>query len=75
METEELLEAPAGNALLRNFKQLSQSGFTFEGGIKLLPELISLALALSLYTATFIADCVRAGAQGVVKDKKKQLLL
>ena len=46
-------------------KQLSQSGYTFEGGIKLPPELISLALALSLYTATLIAECVRAGVQGV----------
>ncbi len=52
-------------------KQLSQSGFTFEGGIKLPPELISLALALSLYTATFIAECVRAGVQGVSKGQKE----
>ncbi len=52
-------------------KQLSQSGYTFEGGIKLPPELISLALALSLYTATFIAECVRAGVQGVSKGQKE----
>ncbi len=52
-------------------KQLSQSGFTYEGGIKLPPELISLALALSLYTATFIAECVRAGVQGVSKGQKE----
>ena len=52
-------------------KQLSQSGCTYEGGIKLPPELISLALALSLYTATFIAECVRAGVQGVSKGQKE----
>ncbi len=52
-------------------KQLSQSGFTYDGGIKLPPELISLALALSLYTATFIAECVRAGVQGVSKGQKE----
>ena len=52
-------------------KQLSQPGYTFEGGIKLPPELISLALALSLYTATFIAECVRAGIQGVGKGQKE----
>ncbi len=33
--------------------------------------LISLALALSLYTATFIAECVRAGVQGVSKGQKE----
>jgi len=52
-------------------KQLSQSSFTYEGGLKLPPELISLALALSLYTATFIAECVRAGVQGVNKGQKE----
>ena len=52
-------------------KQLSQSSFTYEGGLKLPPELISLALALSLYTATFIAENVRAGVQGVGKGQKE----
>ena len=52
-------------------KQLSQNSFTFEGGLKLPPELISLALALSLYTATFIAENVRAGVQGVGKGQKE----
>ena len=52
-------------------KQLSQTSFTYEGGIKLPPELIALALALSLYTATFIAENVRAGVQGVSKGQKE----
>ena len=35
------------------------------------PELIALTLSLSLYTATFIAECVRAGIQGVSKGQKE----
>ncbi len=52
-------------------EQLSKTSFTYKGGLKLPPELISLALALSLYTATFIAECVRAGVQGVSKGQKE----
>ena len=52
-------------------KKLSQTSFTYVGGIKLPPELIALALALSLYTATFIAENVRAGVQGVTKGQKE----
>ena len=52
-------------------EQLSKTSFTYKGGMKLPPELISLALALSLYTATFIAECVRAGVQGVSKGQKE----
>ena len=33
------------------------------------PELIALTLALTLYTATFIAENVRAGIQGVGKGQ------
>ena len=51
--------------------QLATTSFRFEGGIKLPPELIALTLALSLYTATFIAECVRAGIQGVGKGQKE----
>ena len=52
-------------------RQLSLTSYTFDGGIGLPPELIALALALSLYTATFIAECVRAGIQGVGKGQKE----
>ena len=52
-------------------KQLSITSFTYVGGIGLPPELIALTLALSLYTATFIAECVRAGIQGVGKGQKE----
>ncbi len=51
--------------------QLSQNSYNYKGGLGLPPELIALALALSLYTATFIAECVRAGVQGVGKGQKE----
>lgn len=40
-------------------------GFNFRGGVTIIPELIALWLALSTYTAAFIAEIVRAGIQGV----------
>jgi len=51
-------------------KQLSQTIYNFKGGIAIIPELMALAMALSLYTATFIAECVRAGIQGISKGQK-----
>ena len=45
--------------------------YNFSGGVGIIPELIALALALSLYTATFIAECVRAGIMGVGKGQKE----
>ena len=52
-------------------KQLSATSYTYEGGIGLPPELIALVLALSLYTSTFVAECVRAGIQGISKGQKE----
>ena len=52
-------------------KQLSTTSFVYEGGLGIPPELIALTLALALYTATFIAECVRAGIQGVSKGQKE----
>ena len=51
--------------------QLAKTSFRFNGGLGLPPELIALTLALALYTATFIAECVRAGIQGVNKGQKE----
>ena len=51
--------------------QLSDTVFNFKGGISIIPELISLALALSMYTATFVAENVRAGIHGVGKGQKE----
>ena len=51
--------------------QLSDTVFNFKGGVSIIPELISLALALSMYTATFVAENVRAGIEGVGKGQKE----
>ena len=40
-------------------------GFNYRGGLILIPELIALVLALSIYTAAFIAEIVRAGILSV----------
>ena len=52
-------------------KQLSETSYTFENGVSIIPELIALAIALSMYTATFIAENVRAGVMGVGKGQKE----
>jgi general L-amino acid transport system permease protein len=51
--------------------QQTSTIFNFTGGVGIIPELIALALALSIYTATFIAECVRAGITGVGKGQKE----
>jgi len=40
-------------------------GFNFVGGWVLIPELLALTLALTVYTAAFIAEIVRSGIQSV----------
>jgi len=40
-------------------------GFNFKGGLVLRPEFVALWIALSLYTAAFIAEIVRAGIQAI----------
>ncbi len=41
------------------------SGFNFRGGWVVIPELVALTLALTIYTAAFIAETVRSGIQSV----------
>jgi general L-amino acid transport system permease protein len=52
-------------------KQLSKTSFIYAEGLSIPPELLALVLALSLYTATFVAECVRAGIQGISKGQKE----
>ncbi len=40
-------------------------GFNFKGGTVIIPEFVALWLSLSIYTASFIAEIVRAGIQAV----------
>ncbi|RXJ68930.1 amino acid ABC transporter permease [Halarcobacter ebronensis] len=46
-------------------------GFNFKGGWSLIPELLALTFALSIYTATYIAEAVRAGIEAVPKGQKE----
>lgn len=40
-------------------------GFNFTGGTVIIPEFMALLVALSIYTASFIAEIVRAGIQAI----------
>ena len=59
------------NFSLPELEQMSNTPFKYKGGLGIPPELIALTLALGLYTATFIAECVRAGIQGISKGQKE----
>ncbi|BDR18303.1 MULTISPECIES: amino acid ABC transporter permease [Vibrio] len=53
----------AGMPISLNYPELK--GFNFQGGISIIPELAALLLALSVYTASFIAEIVRSGINAV----------
>jgi general L-amino acid transport system permease protein len=42
-----------------------RTGFNFQGGFSVSPEFAALLLGLTTYTASFIAEIVRSGVQGV----------
>jgi general L-amino acid transport system permease protein len=46
-----------------------RSNFGFKGGMTLVPEFMALLLALSIYTAAFIAEAVRAGIMAVSRGQ------
>ncbi len=46
-------------------------GFNFQGGTDLSIEFFSLAFALSIYTATYIAEAIRSGIDSVDKGQKE----
>lgn len=46
-------------------------GFNFKGGLTIIPELLALIFALSIYTATYIAEAVRAGIEAVPSGQKE----
>jgi general L-amino acid transport system permease protein len=54
-----------------SFEYPELKGFNFQGGMVLQPEFVALLLGLSIYTASFIAEIVRAGIMGVTKGQKE----
>ncbi|MHC6527214.1 amino acid ABC transporter permease [Vibrio proteolyticus] len=52
-----------GAPISANYPELK--GFNFRGGVSIIPELAALLLALSIYTASFIAEIVRSGINAV----------
>jgi general L-amino acid transport system permease protein len=49
--------------------QPQMAGFNFRGGVTLSPEFFALLLGLTIYTAAFIAEIVRAGIQAVPRGQ------
>ena len=52
-----------------SFDMPKKSTFNLTGGFQVKPEFLSLYLALSFYTAAFIAEIVRAGIKGVSRGQ------
>lgn len=44
-------------------------GFNFKGGVTIIPEFMALLMALSIYTASYIAEIVRSGIEAVDKGQ------
>ena len=54
-----------------NFSFPELRGFNFKGGKVLSPEFLALTFALTIYTATFIAEAVRSGIAAVSHGQKE----
>jgi general L-amino acid transport system permease protein len=52
-----------------SFTRPELRGFNFVGGVRLIPEFVALLIALSTYTAAFIAEIVRAGILAVSRGQ------
>ena len=47
------------------------AGLNFQGGFVLVPEFVALVTALTIYTASYIAEVVRAGVQSVGRGQSE----
>lgn len=54
-----------------DFEMPVKTRFNLVGGLKIIPELIALVLALSIYTAAYIAEIVRGGIMAVDKGQSE----
>lgn len=61
-----------GNPFVWDYPKLQ--GFNFVGGLVVIPELVAITFALSLYTAAFIAEIVRSGIQAVNQGQTEAAL-
>ena len=52
-----------------NWSYPTLKGFNFKGGIAIIPEFLALLMALSIYTAAYIAEIVRSGILAVPKGQ------
>jgi len=54
-----------------HFDYPALKGFNFQGGKVFTPEFLALLFALTIYTATFIAEAIRSGIEAVDKGQKE----
>ena len=54
-----------------SFEHPELKGFNVKGGLVIRPEFIAMFLALSIYTAAFISEIVRAGIMSVSKGQRE----
>jgi general L-amino acid transport system permease protein len=57
-----------------SFQKPELRGFNFVGGVRLLPEFVALLVALTTYTAAFIAEVVRAGILAIPRGQTEAAL-
>ncbi len=66
-----LLACIAAGSLLTGWELPALRGFNFQGGWRLPPELLALVVGIGLYTASFIAENVRASILAVSHGQRE----